>query len=704
MTNYIEAINNIIIYNYVDEYKLINNINNTYELLLLKLKIVLKIITNFKDYCFVESDNNLLKEQINKFNIIIVFKDKTPENIIKNINKIIKINNDLINYEDIDNFNILKKMHNYLEFSKIKMNYHHIKKILLKNDTTKEINYYNIPKNLLLNQSQIANLLINEIFTINKNKEYDHYINILDETNPYILNVTLFLKKSKCKMIEFQLIINQILYPFYPPELKYIQPSINDELLFDMLNLDILKVHNWSSIITIEYLITKLAEQLELVIDNYIYKAKEFTEFDKLINDLKSICCRSISNIINIPIPVKKQNVSDNGIGYSTNNSKQWDIKLYIKIVEFENEKIYNIISRINNLLETNKITTDIISNSYCLDYIVQELQSINLLEIEKKPKNYDLIFKILNKLENYNNKYELIANNLKLLNEEIETYKLTSSIESNLQFIQSICDKFKIKEKQDVISTTNYEDIMKKYIFNMYTLPNTHLFYKYKNNKLCKETMKRISTEIGSFKNGLPINYDSTIWVKVSKENINLITFIISGPKDTPYENGLFEFHGYLPDTYPNIVPQLLIKTTGNGKFRFNPNLYACGKVCLSLLNTWEGLAGESWDPNTSTFLQIMVSIQSLILIDKPYFNEPGYTNSINTPEGNKKADEYNNNIYPNTINYAMIDMIKNPPTGFEDIIKNHFKLKKDDINKTLIKWNQQVLLTQLNELINKL
>jgi hypothetical protein len=52
-----------------------------------------------------------------------------------------------------------------------------------------------------------------------------------------------------------------------------------------------------------------------------------------------------------------------------------------------------------------------------------------------------------------------------------------------------------------------------------------------------------------------------------ITRDNINLMTFIISGPKDTPYENGLFEFHAYLPNGYPNVVPQVLIKTTGNGK-----------------------------------------------------------------------------------------------------------------------------------------
>ena len=65
-------------------------------------------------------------------------------------------------------------------------------------------------------------------------------------------------------------------------------------------------------------------------------------------------------------------------------------------------------------------------------------------------------------------------------------------------------------------------------------------------------------------------------------------------------------------PD-YPQVPPQVCFLTTGGGTVRFNPNLYPCGKVCLSLLGTW---AGPSWVPGQSTLLQVLVSIQSLILV----------------------------------------------------------------------------------------
>lgn len=42
----------------------------------------------------------------------------------------------------------------------------------------------------------------------------------------------------------------------------------------------------------------------------------------------------------------------------------------------------------------------------------------------------------------------------------------------------------------------------------------------------------------------------------------------------------------------------------------------------------------------------QVLVSIQSLILVDEPYFNEPGYESIMHTPEGRKQNKHYNLNI----------------------------------------------------------
>jgi baculoviral IAP repeat-containing protein 6 len=71
----------------------------------------------------------------------------------------------------------------------------------------------------------------------------------------------------------------------------------------------------------------------------------------------------------------------------------------------------------------------------------------------------------------------------------------------------------------------------------------------------------------------------------------------------------------------------------------QFNPNLYANGKVYLSLFENDKKEESEDWDPTTSTFLQNMsLSIQSLIFVEEPYFtqkcNNIKYNKLINTSE----------------------------------------------------------------------
>lgn len=54
----------------------------------------------------------------------------------------------------------------------------------------------------------------------------------------------------------------------------------------------------------------------------------------------------------------------------------------------------------------------------------------------------------------------------------------------------------------------------------------------------------------------------------------------IITGPAGTPYAFGLFEFDVFATHEYPQHPPMVHLCTTGQGTFRFNPNLYSDGKV----------------------------------------------------------------------------------------------------------------------------
>jgi hypothetical protein len=98
------------------------------------------------------------------------------------------------------------------------------------------------------------------------------------------------------------------------------------------------------------------------------------------------------------------------------------------------------------------------------------------------------------------------------------------------------------------------------------------------------------------------------------------------------------------------------------SGGLRLNPNLYGCGKVCLSLLGTWSGHGCEQWNPAQSTMLQVLVSIQALILNEMPYFNEPGFEASANTAHGQQRATDYNDSTFLLSCK-TMLYSLRRPP-----------------------------------------
>jgi baculoviral IAP repeat-containing protein 6 len=139
-------------------------------------------------------------------------------------------------------------------------------------------------------------------------------------------------------------------------------------------------------------------------------------------------------------------------------------------------------------------------------------------------------------------------------------------------------------------------------------------------------EKLKRLIQEVGTMSTSLPLYLESSIFVRVDESRLDVLQALITGPTGTPYANGCFQFDIYCPPEYPKAPPLVNLQTTGGGSVRFNPNLYNCGKVCLSLLGTWKGAENEKWNAKTSTLLQVFISVQSLILVEEPYFNEPGY------------------------------------------------------------------------------
>ena len=87
---------------------------------------------------------------------------------------------------------------------------------------------------------------------------------------------------------------------------------------------------------------------------------------------------------------------------------------------------------------------------------------------------------------------------------------------------------------------------------------------------------------------------------------------------------------------------------------------MYADGKVCLSLLGTWEG---PRWVPGVSTLSQVLLSIQSAILVDAPWANEPGDEAHLLTDRGARSVARHNMHLRLATLRHAILDPLKRPP-----------------------------------------
>lgn len=135
---------------------------------------------------------------------------------------------------------------------------------------------------------------------------------------------------------------------------------------------------------------------------------------------------------------------------------------------------------------------------------------------------------------------------------------------------------------------------------------------------------LKRIVREHKILSSSLPTN---SVYVRTYSSRLNLLRVLLVGPLNTPYEHAPFIIDLHLPAHFPSSPPVAHFHSWTSGMGRINPNLYEEGKICLSLLGTWPGKStSESWSEKSSTLLQLVLSLQALVLVKAPFFNEAGF------------------------------------------------------------------------------
>lgn len=231
------------------------------------------------------------------------------------------------------------------------------------------------------------------------------------------------------------------------------------------------------------------------------------------------------------------------------------------------------------------------------------------------------------------------------------------------------------------------YRQLLTPLRFEMVESMENHAFASSKQSP--NLNIRKIFQELSALRTSLPVEYGSSVFVRVMEERLDLLRVVVVGPEDTPYANGCFLFDVQLRD-YPNQPPLLKFLTTGNGTVRFNPNLYADGKVCLSLLGTFPG---PGWIPGESTLLQVLVSIQSLIFVANPYYNEPLFGLLQTMEFVQKQSQEHNANLRRHTLRHAILPFLHGSSEypEFRNVMRQHYRVKTNAIQRQLQDWQQK-------------
>ena len=319
------------------------------------------------------------------------------------------------------------------------------------------------------------------------------------------------------------------------------------------------------------------------------------------------------------------------------------------------------------------------------------------------KPKQIEPIHKLLGKLNDLANIYNNCLHSKPSTETEKDSEVLIKEIKKTHKVVLKVVDRLAYDNEEDFYENAlhlplkeSYPLLLKNLRFDHMDMKDkkgsySHHYIKNYSKNVSSSKINRLAQELADLSTALPIDHTNAIFVRVDKNRVDLMKALVMGAEGTPYAHGAYEFDIYCNQNYPKDPPKMNLTTTGSSAVRFNPNLYACGKVCLSLLGTWRGNATENWDPKISTILQVLMSTQAIIMSEEIYFNEPGFEGEAGTPDGERKNEGYSNIIKYCNIKYSMLEQIRNPPKGFKTIIRRHFYLKKEEILRDCKKWIEE-------------
>lgn len=104
-------------------------------------------------------------------------------------------------------------------------------------------------------------------------------------------------------------------------------------------------------------------------------------------------------------------------------------------------------------------------------------------------------------------------------------------------------------------------------------------------------------------------MNPRSSIFVYSDKARPDVCKAVITGPADTPYACGWFEFDIFFPPDFPHRPPQFYFVTGARSMLRFSPNLYTgmlthawCARLCVHVADYNTAMVLPATDGSTLT------------------------------------------------------------------------------------------------------
>jgi len=269
-----------------------------------------------------------------------------------------------------------------------------------------------------------------------------------------------------------------------------------------------------------------------------------------------------------------------------------------------------------------------------------------------------------------------------------VDKKKLEMSASSDSDISAIICNISKTSP-QSSFQMSNFQlGILEKFEHFQYVaeVHSSHQFFwtlpLRSGSGVSKSFYTAVNKDIKILKTSLPRG----IFVKGFEDRLDLYSAMIEGPCGTPYEDALFFFDIWIPPNYPNLPPRVHYHSFCSD--RLNPNLYEDGKVCLSLLGTWSGEGTELWSPKSNLY-QVLLSIQALILVPQPYFNEPGFELQRGSVIGEKESRAYNEGAVLKTLK-SMIMQCERAPIVFKDEVNTYVSTHSLKMNARLKYWIQ--------------